>query len=94
MRLNLTHIKEKGVEDYVHKLEKRMILLREMLEEFNDGRSKSYYCIAATLLPMKDLETSLTKAKQEIEVENIRLDDFKTKSAPNEATQTIFVGFW
>ena len=80
MRSNLTYIREKGVENYVHRLEKRMKLLGKMLEEFNDGRSKSYYCIATTLLPITDLETSLTKAEQKIEAEKIELDDFKTKA--------------
>lgn len=80
MHPNLTHIRDKGIKDYVRRVEKRMKLLGEMLEEFNDGRSKSYYCIATTLLTMIDLETSLTKARQKIEAENLGLDDSKTKA--------------
>jgi hypothetical protein len=33
-----------------------------MLREFNEGRSKSYYCIAATVLEIGELEEALTQA--------------------------------
>jgi len=36
-----------------------------MLQEFNEGRSKSYYCIAATVLEIEELEESLNKAKKD-----------------------------
>lgn len=51
-----------------------------MLQNFNDGKSKSFYCIATTLLPIRDLETSLKKAEQKIKAEKIKSDDLKTKS--------------
>ena len=34
-----------------------------MLDEFNDGRSKSYYCIAATVLTIGELQETLTSAR-------------------------------
>jgi len=39
--------------------------LKEMLQEFNEGRSKSYYCIAVTVLEIEELEEVLTKAKKD-----------------------------
>jgi hypothetical protein len=39
-------------------------LLKEMLKEFNEGRSKSYYCIAATVLEINELQEALIKAKE------------------------------
>lgn len=51
-----------------------------MLKSFDDGKSKNFYCIAATLLPSIDLETSLNKAEQKIKADKIRIDDIKTKS--------------
>ena len=51
-----------------------------MLNDYDDGRSKSYYCIAATLLPIADLEKALDKAKQKIKSDKIRTDDIKTTS--------------
>ena len=38
-------------------------MLIEMLEGFNEGRSKRYYCIAATVLEIEELETALIQAK-------------------------------
>jgi acyl-CoA reductase-like NAD-dependent aldehyde dehydrogenase len=35
-----------------------------MLAEFNDGRSKSYYCIAATVLEINELHQALRAAKE------------------------------
>jgi hypothetical protein len=40
-------------------------LLKEMLEEFDNGRSKSYYCIAATVLEIDELQEALIKAKDQ-----------------------------
>lgn len=37
-------------------------LLKKMLGEFNDGRSKSYYCVAATIMETRELEEALAKA--------------------------------
>ena len=36
-----------------------------MLNGFNEGRSKSYYCIAATVLELDELEEALSQAKEE-----------------------------
>lgn len=38
-------------------------LLWKMLDEFNEGRSKSYYCIAATVLEVDELEEALEEAR-------------------------------
>jgi len=34
-----------------------------MLQEFNEGRSKSYYCIASTVLEIGELKEALHRAK-------------------------------
>ena len=52
---NLSYIREKGLTEHVHNVKRRIDLLRKMLEGFNDGKSRSYYCIAVTLLPVADL---------------------------------------
>jgi hypothetical protein len=36
-----------------------------MLQEFNEGRSKSYYCIACTALEINELKESLAKARND-----------------------------
>lgn len=34
-----------------------------MLDNYNEGRSKSYYCIAATVMKIDELKEALIKAK-------------------------------
>jgi len=51
-----------------------------MLEDFNEGRSKSFYCIATALLPIKDLEHALEESEEIIKNKTINLKDLKTKS--------------
>jgi len=76
---NLIYIQNCGIEKFVEQQKKRIRLLEIMLKDYGDGRSKSFYCIAATLLPVADLETSLDKAEQKIKADKIRPDDIKTK---------------
>ena len=46
---------------------RREELLEEMLQEFNEGRSKTYYCIAATVLEIEELEAALKQARASVE---------------------------
>ncbi|MFC1998277.1 DUF3795 domain-containing protein [Chloroflexota bacterium] len=39
-------------------------ILKQMLEQFNEGRSKSYYCIAATVIDKNEVEQALLGAIQ------------------------------
>ena len=77
---NQEFIQKHGLERFVKQQRKRFQLLEEMLKHFDDGRSKSYYCIATALLPISDLEISLKKSKQKLETEKIDFSDNKTKS--------------
>lgn len=64
MEDNITFIQKNGVHEFEKIQKKREDLLKEMLHEFNEGRSKSYYCIAATVLEIEELEEALTIAKK------------------------------
>ena len=77
---NLDFIGEHGVEKFIESQKKRIELLETMLKRFDDGRSKSFYCIATTLLPIRDLEKSLKDSEQKIKEDKIGIDDIKTKS--------------
>ena len=63
---NLDFIKEYGTKKFIEKQKKQIKLLNEMLKKYDDGRSKSFYCIATTLLSIRDIEISLDKSKQKI----------------------------
>lgn len=77
---NLNLIKEHGIEEFARQQKKRIELLETMLNDFDDGRSKSFYCISAALLPIADLETSLNKTEQKMRTNSIRRDDIKARA--------------
>lgn len=77
---NLDFIKEHGVEEFIEQQKKRIELLLTMLKHFDDGRSKSFYCIATTLLSIKDLRSALDNAEQKIKEDKGESDDTKTRA--------------
>ena len=77
---NLNFIKEKGIEEFIKQQNQRIAFLEIMLKNFNEGRSKSFYCIATALLPIYDLEQALTESNDQIKNQGISLKDLKVKS--------------
>jgi hypothetical protein len=59
---DINFIKANGIEVYDAQQRIRESFLKRLLAEFNEGRSKSYYCIAATVLDTDDLRNSLEEA--------------------------------
>lgn len=51
------------MEEFEKQQKTREKMLRAFLVEFNEGRSKSLYCIAATILEIEELESVLEKAR-------------------------------
>jgi hypothetical protein len=64
-----------GVQEFEEEQKQREKLLKEMLAEFNEGRSKSYYCIAATVMEIEELKSAIKLA-----TENPEDLDIKTRS--------------
>jgi hypothetical protein len=44
--------KEKGTKDYIKELNEKMKFLNILLENYNDGRRKKFYCLAINLLDL------------------------------------------
>jgi hypothetical protein len=62
---DITFIRRQGVAKFERQQQIREQLLKEMLREFNEGRSKSCYCIAATVLEIDELQNLLDRAKEQ-----------------------------
>lgn len=75
---NLYFIKKHGLKVHAREIKKRAKSLKEMLKKFNEGKSRSFYCVAATLLPIEMLESSLDDAKKKICEERIGPKDIKS----------------
>ena len=62
-------------------------LLKEMLQEFNEGRSKSYYCIAVTVFEIDELKKALTEAREDSAGLEIKAKSKILHSILNEITE-------
>jgi hypothetical protein len=58
-------IQKNEISEFEKMQKKREHLLKGMLKDFNEGRSKSYYCIAATVLEIEELKKALLRAKKQ-----------------------------
>lgn len=77
---NLKSIKESGVPAFIKQQSKRMSLLKTMLESYDDGSCKSFFCLATTLLSLKSLNDSLAKADKEIKEKSVGKADLKNRA--------------
>ncbi len=87
-------IKEKGLEKFLKQQQERIRLLKIMLKDFNDGRSKSFYCISATLLTIQGIKESIKKAKEKAKNVDLKtkakvLKDLLKNTAENEKVELI-----
>lgn len=60
---DISFIQKRGLAEFRKSQKVREKLLWQMLKDFNEGRSKSYYCLVATVLEVPEIEKSLTEAK-------------------------------
>jgi len=77
---NLNFIRENGVKKFIEQQQQRMRLLEIMLEKFDEGRSRSFFCKAAAFLDVTSLQSSLNKATQKIKTDKIKQTDVKMKT--------------
>jgi len=69
---DIAFMQKNGVDEFEKAQKIKENLINGMLREFNDGRSKSYYCIAATVMETGELEEALTLARQNSDGLNIK----------------------
>ena len=77
---NLIFIKEYGIEKFIMLQDNRIRLLKILLRDFDDGRSKSFFCKSAGLIDLPVLEGTLSAARLEIKRQNIQQENFKSKA--------------
>jgi len=64
---DIAFIQKHGVHGFEKMQKMRENLLKEMVREFNEGRSKSYSCIAAAVMDIEELDKALTQARKNSE---------------------------
>jgi len=66
---DLEKAKQIGMEVYAAQLNEKVRALEELLAHYDDGRKKSFFCLAVNLLELDDIKAVMEKAAQEIEPE-------------------------
>jgi hypothetical protein len=56
---NLDSIKSSGIDSFINQQQIRMTILIDFLTHYDDGRSKSFFCLSCALLPIKELYDEL-----------------------------------
>ena len=60
---NLTFIKETGIEVFAKLENEKIAFLKELLESYDDGRSKGFLCSSCQLLPLDNLKDTVNSIK-------------------------------
>jgi Protein of unknown function (DUF3795) len=63
---NLKRIRDAGLETYLGEARERRQLVEELLAQFNEGRSMSFYCVASALLAPALIRQALTEVRAAI----------------------------
>jgi hypothetical protein len=77
---NLNFIRERGIEKFMQQQKRRIRLLEKMIHDFDDGRSRSYYCRSAALLDPAGLESALDAAARKIKADHVESNDVKARA--------------
>ena len=77
---NLYEIQQIGIENYIDQQTSRIEILEFVLNSSNEGRSKSFFCLATALLSIDDLNDGIDDVKRLIKDKNISSEDIKTKA--------------
>ena len=64
-----------GLEKYKIELNEKMAILEDLINNYNDGRRKNYYCVAVNLLQLDDLREILSEIHEKISREDSTMKD-------------------
>ena len=77
MRRDFEKAKVLGIDSYQKTLTAKMTILRQLLSDYNDGRQKSFFCLAVNLLELKDVQSVMSQLSNKAEA----LQTVKEKAA-------------
>ena len=77
---NLESIKGIGFENWLQEQKKRRLLLENLLDNYNEGRSMSFYCLAALLMPSVLINGAVNELKERLAAGQIYGSDVKAQA--------------
>ena len=63
---NYAFIQKYGIEEFARLEMEKLDFLRNLLDNYNEGRSKGFYCLSCQLLPLDELKEALADAQTQI----------------------------
>jgi hypothetical protein len=63
---DLDKARKGGIENYATELSEKIALLQELLRDYDDGRRKSFYCLAVNLLEPSDATSIIERLRKEV----------------------------
>jgi len=67
--IDMEKAKRIGLSAYEAELNEKVAILEKLLESYNDGRKKSFYCLAVNLLDLEDIKAVVENIDKEAESE-------------------------
>jgi len=64
--IDMKKAKENGIDSYKTGLNAKIKVLVKLLTEYNDGRQKSFYCLAVNLLELEDIHTVMEQLANDV----------------------------
>ena len=77
---NLRQIKEVGLETWLREQKERQALLEELLQNYNEGRSMSFYCKVCARMSIDLINEAIKEAKEKLAGEKVDNSDMKSKA--------------
>ena len=59
--------KQIGMEAYIAEQNERVSMLQELLKKYNDGRRKTFFCLAVNILELQDIKSVMSQITDETE---------------------------
>lgn len=63
---DFNEVKDNGIDSYIDNLSKKQNILEYLIQNYNDGRKKSYYCLAVNLLGLSGLQVIVSDIENNI----------------------------
>jgi hypothetical protein len=70
-----------GIKAYIEEQAQKAGILQTLLSNYNDGRRKSFYCVAINLLPLQDIEAVMKQIVENTSFNNLTVKEKAEKAA-------------
>ena len=77
---NLRQIAQVGLENWLKGQRERQRLVEELLENYNEGRSMSYYCKACARMPVESVKSAIRESKQRVRAQGVAESDVRSRA--------------